>query len=53
MPTEPSPIVPTWLIQRINEPEEQGVPFTRHDYILLLLVTLVIPLVALWLGAVM
>ncbi|GAA1011606.1 hypothetical protein Aple_012340 [Acrocarpospora pleiomorpha] len=42
--------VPKQLIEQMDNPAEQGVPFTRGDYILLLLVTLVVPLIALWTG---
>ncbi|GAA0986684.1 hypothetical protein GCM10009555_064630 [Acrocarpospora macrocephala] len=49
-------VVPKQLIERIeqvDDPAEQGVPFTRGDYVLLFLVTLVVPLIALWAGAAM
>ncbi|WP_155353308.1 hypothetical protein [Acrocarpospora macrocephala] len=48
--------MPKQLIERIeqvDDPAEQGVPFTRGDYVLLFLVTLVVPLIALWAGAAM
>ncbi|GAA5037816.1 hypothetical protein HNP84_003206 [Thermocatellispora tengchongensis] len=51
MPVDP--ILPRPLLERIEQPAEQGVPFTRRDYALLVLVTLVLPLAALWAGAVM